>query len=577
MTEQNSQLERESAELRIAQQKGGWTKFRTYLRLAGPGWLQSALMLGGGSLAGSLYLGVLTGVNVIWLQPLAMILTIIMFGTLSYVVLSSKERPFKAINEQINPVLGWSWALAALASCVVWAMPQYALATGVLQQNLFPGLLGVDGLLGDFPSTLLIVIVMFIVATSVTWRYTKPGTGVKVFDWILKIMIYIIVACFIGVVVRLALLPGGLDWTSIRQGLIPDPSLFFNPAAGFIPLLEAIPAVEFRDYWAEIIVSSQRQVMIAVVAAAGGVNATFLMAYSLLRRGWGKEYRGLTVFDLSTGMLIPFAIATTCVIIAGSHQFHTVPQPGFVSEQGEEVMVEPTEEHVAEFEQLLRGRVLYEADQASLSEQEITTRMEELPEEERRMAATLLTRDAFDLAASLEPLTGSFFARIVFGIGVLGMTISSVVIHMLVSGMVICEMLGRSHSGWTMRIGSLAAGTGVLGPFVWDQASFWLAIPTSIFAFILLPSAYLTFYLMLNKRSLMGSEIPTGKRAVILNIAIILIILLFTVVSVYVIHDTAGAAGIMAIVLFLAAIVAGHFWVKNKQKNAALNDNPPVE
>lgn len=32
-----------------------------YLRLSGPGWLQSAITLGGGSLAGSLYLGVIGG------------------------------------------------------------------------------------------------------------------------------------------------------------------------------------------------------------------------------------------------------------------------------------------------------------------------------------------------------------------------------------------------------------------------------------------------------------------------------------------------------------------------------------
>ncbi len=564
MNEQDSQLEKDNVDLRAAQQKGGWTKFRTYVRLAGPGWLQSALMLGGGSLAGSLYLGVLTGVSLVWLQPAAMILTIIMFGALSYIVLSSNERPFKAINQQINPVLGWSWALAALASCVVWAMPQYALASAVLQQNLAPGILGADGLLGDVPSRLLIVLSIFALTTAITWRYSKEGKGVKVFDWVLKIMIYVIVACFIGVVVRLSVLPDGLNWSAIWRGLVPDPSLFFKPAAGFTPLLDAIPTVEFREYWSDLIVSRQRDVMIAVVAAAGGVNATFLMAYSLLRRGWGKDHRGLTIFDLSTGMLIPFAIATTCVIIAGSHQFHTVPQPGFVSETGEEMVVEPSGGHIREYNQLLRGRVMYNLDDVTLTEIEIASRIEQIPEAEQRMAATLLTRDAIDLAASLEPLTGSFFARIVFGIGVLGMTISSVIIHMLVSGMVICEMLGRPHTGWTMRIGSLAAGTGMLGPFIWGQASFWLAIPTSIFAFILLPSAYFTFYLMLNKRSLMGSEVPAGIRGKILNTVMLLVILLFSVVSVYVIHNTAGTWGIGAIIAFLIAIMAGHYYAKNK-------------
>ncbi|MEX2404888.1 MAG: hypothetical protein WD625_12190, partial [Balneolales bacterium] len=560
----------ESAELKDAQQRGGLSKYKTYARLAGPGWLQSALVLGGGSLAGSLYLGVLTGVNAIWLQPVAMVLTIIMFGALSYVVLSTGERPFQAINKHINPVLGWSWALAALVSCMVWAMPQYALASAVLQQNLAPGLLGADGPLGDMLSKAIIAGSFFVLVTAVAWRYSNSGRGVKIFEWSLKVMIYIVVACFIGVVVRLALLPGGLDWSGILQGIIPDPSLFFRPSEGFIPFLEGIP-VEFRGFWEDVIVSRQREVIIAVAAAAGGVNATFLLAYSMLRRGWGKEYRGLAIFDLSTGMLIPFALVTTCVIIAASHQFHTAPQPGFVPiENGQEMVVEPSEAHVQEFEGLLEDRILFEASlsgNAELSSDEVAIQMGEISEPERLIAATLLTRDAIDLATSLEPLTGTLFARIIFGIGILGMTISTVVLHMLVSGMVICEMLGRPHTGWTLRIGSLAAATGILGPFLWQKAAFWLAIPTSIFAFILLPSAYFTFYLMLNKRSLMGKEMPSGYRGQILNIIMVLVIILFSVISVYVIWTSAGVWGLAALALFLAAIIAGHFSVKhNSQK-----------
>lgn len=573
MHDQDNQLAREAAELRKAQQEGGFTKFRIYAQLAGPGWLQSALMLGGGSLAGSLYLGALTGVNLIWLQPLAMILTVVMFGTVSYVVLTTGKAPFKAINEHINPVLGWSWALAALASCMVWAMPQYALAAGVLQQNLFPDLLGADGPLGDLNARILITAAIFVLVTPIAWHYSKEGPAVKLFEWVLKIMIYVIVACFIGVVIRLALLPGGLDWSAILRGIIPRPSLLFYPSADFIPYLETIPA-HFREYWSDIIVTRQREVMVAVAAAAGGVNATFLLAYSLLRRRWGKEYRGLAIFDLGTGMFIPFAIATTCIIIAASHQFHTIPQPGFVpSEDGVETALVPSPGHAREFESLLEGRVRFEASTANnaglsdLSDAEIASRIEDLPEEERRMAATLLTRDAFDLATSLEPLTGSLFARIIFGIGVLGMTISTITLHMLVSGMVVCEMMGRPHTGWTLRIGSLAAATGILGPFMWQQAAFWLAIPTSIFAFLLLPAAYFTFYLMLNQRTLMGDDAPSGTSGRVLNIVLGTLIILLSLVSVHVIWINAGMWGLAVLGVFLVVIVIGHYDVKNRNHN----------
>jgi Mn2+/Fe2+ NRAMP family transporter len=569
MNQPDSPLARETAELRQALRTGGLAKLRTYSRLAGPGWLQSALMLGGGSLAGSLYLGVLTGVSLIWLQPLAMVLTIVMFGALSYVVLSTGEPPFRAINRHINPVLGWSWALASLASCMVWAMPQYSLATGVLQQNLAPSLLGAEGPLGDFASRLLVALAIFSLVTAIAWQYGKRGAGVKVFEWLLKAMVWIIVACFLGVTLRLAFVPGGLDWAAILRGVVPDPSLFFRPTEGFVPLLEAIPT-RFRDYWSEVVVTRQRDVMVAVAAAAGGVNATFLLAYSLLRRGWGKEFRGLAVFDLSTGMLIPFAIATSCVVIAAAHQFHTVPQPGFLAPAGNpREMVEPSPSHIREFEDLLRGRVLHEASArggAPPSESEIAFRLEQVHPSEREMAATLLTRDAFDLASSLEPLTGGLFARIIFSIGVLGMTLSSITLHMLISGMVVCELLGRPHSGWTLRLGSLAAATGILGPFLWHRAAFWLAIPTSVFAFILLPIAYLTFFLMMNKRTLLGAEMPVGARRVAWNLAMGFVVLLFTLVSAFMIWTKTGMWGVGAAAILLAAIGAGHVRVHGRRK-----------
>ena len=61
-----------------AQKKGRLATLGAYTKLSGPGWLQSAITLGGGSLAGSLYLGVLGGASLLWLQPIAMIMGVIM-------------------------------------------------------------------------------------------------------------------------------------------------------------------------------------------------------------------------------------------------------------------------------------------------------------------------------------------------------------------------------------------------------------------------------------------------------------------------------------------------------------------
>src|SRR5688572_19311761 len=81
--------------LRAADAAGGFKKLKAYFALSGPGYLQSAITLGGGSLAGSLYLGVLAGPGMLWVQPLAMIFGIIMLSAIAYVTLSTGRRPFE--------------------------------------------------------------------------------------------------------------------------------------------------------------------------------------------------------------------------------------------------------------------------------------------------------------------------------------------------------------------------------------------------------------------------------------------------------------------------------------------------
>ena len=64
-----SQVEHERQVIFEARQRGGGSKFWAFTKLSGPGWLQGAITLGGGSLGGSLYLGVIGGYQMMWLQP----------------------------------------------------------------------------------------------------------------------------------------------------------------------------------------------------------------------------------------------------------------------------------------------------------------------------------------------------------------------------------------------------------------------------------------------------------------------------------------------------------------------------
>src|SRR5690625_5759211 len=85
----------------------------------------------------------------------------------------------------------------------------------------------------------------------------------------------------------------------------------------------------------------------------------------------------------------------------------------------------------SEYQSLLEGRIIHEFGlENNLTEAQVASYVSELGQEDHLMAATLVTRDAFDLASSLEPLLGGTFSHIIFGIGVVGMAISSVILHM---------------------------------------------------------------------------------------------------------------------------------------------------
>jgi len=103
MSDADQQIQRNREMILTAKEKGLGATIGAYTKLSGPGWLQSAITLGGGSLSGALFLGVLGGTDMLWLQLMAIIMGVIMLSAISYVTLSTGKRPFPLINEHINP------------------------------------------------------------------------------------------------------------------------------------------------------------------------------------------------------------------------------------------------------------------------------------------------------------------------------------------------------------------------------------------------------------------------------------------------------------------------------------------
>lgn len=566
----NSPLESDRQRILEAQAKGTGAKLSTYAKLSGPGWMQSALTLGGGSLGSSLYLGILAGVSMIWLQPFAMILGVIMLSAISYVTLSTGERPFRAINNHINPVLGWSWLLASLLANMVWSLPQYSLCFAVFEQNLLPELFLGDGLFASGGESSeagkwVVSLAILVLCTLVTWSYGSGSVGVKIYETILKVVVAVIVACFIGVVVRMAMVGEGIAWNSILVGLVPKLHHLYQPAETFRPLLDALGDPAAVAYWSDLIVSEQRDVMLSAGAAAVGINMTFLLPYNLLSRGWDKDFRGLTIFDMSTGTFIPFVLATSCIVIAAATQFHAKLPDGCIMTENS-VTVPPR----------LEGR--YEAKLAARDESAQAGKYDFAGEPslaERKLAAVLVRRDTYDLATSLQQLFaddsgqgGRLFSNIVFGIGVVGMTLSSISLMMLISGFVICEVLDVPARGWIFRIGCLASANGVLWPLMWQgDTRAWLTIVAGVIGAMLLPIAYVTFFLMMNKKSLMGDNRPQGLSRVVWNVLMGIAVVAASGAGISAIMKKGGYYGLGFAGCYVALVFAVQLWRSSQHRS----------
>lgn len=567
--------EEEIAELKALEGQPFGKKISYFAKKSGPGWLQGAITLGGGSLAGAMYLGVIMGYNMMWLQPLAMILGVIMLSAIAYVTLTTRERPFGAINQHVSPVLGWAWLIAALMANIVWCMPQFNLGRAAIQQNLIPAVGDGTG------ATIGICVVLFLVAAIVNYFYDSGGKGIKIFEIILKAMVGVVVISFFFVVVVLTT-KGQLEWGKIFAGFIPDFSLLTQPAPAF---REMVAQSSMAEFWTEKISSDQKDKMITAFGTAVGINMTFLLPYSMLRKGWRGEHRSLAIFDLSIGLIVPFVLATGCVLIASASQFHgkysdVLNEDGTVVASMAGAYNKVIDARVAEDETLgadfkalqdeLKdlGKEISEQDKKRIGDAMNEMRAQ-MPGTDKKVAAMLANRDNFNLANALRPLTGDFFAQVVFGIGVLGMALSTIIILMLINGFVFCELFNKPGNRNVHFLGAIVAGLGgIAGPFIWgnSDAKAALAIPTSVIGGAMIPIAYFTFLLLMNSKSLLGDAKPTGGRAIKWNVLMILATGIATGGTVWVLLGK-GKPGMIGIIVLVILFILGLIgFLKNEKK-----------
>jgi len=541
-------MDQQIKQIEAIRQRGFLGKLVGYGKLTGPGWVQAAVTLGGGSLVGALYLGVIGGYEFLWLQPLAMLCGIIMLAAISYVTLSCEERPFRVMQKKVSPTLAWGWLIATVIADTVFCAAQFSLGRGALEDNL-----------GFSPGPYIITGSLFVIALSLIALSQKNERASRFIDNLLKGLVAIIVLAFMGVVVTL-IKNGAVSWGSLFFGLVPDFSALFKPTD---QIANAIAQTGDQSaYWTEYVTSEQRNKIIAAFGTAVGINMTFLLPYSLKKKGWGEAHRELSRYDLVLGLFVPFILGASALVIASAASFHA-KYADVLSENGT-----PFPEMENAYYKILDGSLAYQNEHFHTQKNDAKSAIRQAtPIAEKQLAAMLSNRDSVNLAQSLEPFLGKH-AQTIFGVGVLAMAISTLLVHMLMNGYAISEAFNKVGSAKIFILGaSMPALAGLFSPYLWSgDAKAAMAIPASVIATTLLPIAYLGFLLLMNSRSALGASMPKNRG--LINTLMVVSAGVATFASTWALCNK-GAPGMIGIaILVLLAAIGVRGFIKNQNAHS---------
>jgi Mn2+/Fe2+ NRAMP family transporter len=403
-----------------------------WLRLSGPGYLQAALTLGAGTAMTSLFAGALFGYRMLWVAPVGMLLGVIVFAALAHQTLSTGERPLAAMARHAGRPFAIAWASGAMLASVIWHLPQYSIAA-----SSSVDLLAVFGIPGVPPIATSLLLAVFAVLLS--WNYGRSPGFVRVYERLIKYMVWAVVLCM-GV----AVCATATDWGAVLRGFV---------------LFELPPDVVGAD---GKVVATSITLAVGGLAAAVGINMVFLYPYSLLARGWGRAHRGLARCDLVCGMLLPYVLAASLMSIAAANTLH---HGGIAVSQGSSI-----------------GTM-----------------------------AEVLGR---------EDVLGPVLGRVVFDLGVLGMTFSTIALHMLVCGFVAMEWFDLPVGSTRQRLWMLLPVPASLAPVLFSGTPVWLAVPTSILCGAFLPLTYFAILWLQRSKAYLGADRPTGARGLLWTLAL---------------------------------------------------------
>lgn len=279
-------LRAEEAWLREMDTQPAPARWLAFLKRGGPGYLQAAMTLGGGSASYCLFAGAAFGYQLLWVAPVAMLLGVIVMSAVAHQTLSTGMRPLEAMRRYAGPFFAYGWASGALLASVIWHLPQYALVSSVM--------VDMGAFAGVELSPLPMGLVIMAVSIGVVLMYGRSAKWVRVFERTMRVMIYAVILCFAAVVIQTGIKHPGELFSGFFAFRVPDA---VNGVSGLTTVVSGL-------------------------SAAVGINMLFLYPYTLLARGWGRDHRRIARFDLGAGMFLPYLIATSLMVIATANTFH---------------------------------------------------------------------------------------------------------------------------------------------------------------------------------------------------------------------------------------------------------------
>ncbi len=253
----------------------GLTKLGKLMALMGPAWLAIALNIGGATVTAAVVLGSQTGFKFLWTivpQVFTIWIICILFVRVS---LATGKGPVTVARENLGEAAAWATGISVFIVNLVFHAVQYALI-GIIVNAIF----GVDQRVGAIVGLVFVLIIVL-----------NPGKGktyLKVIETTLRVLVWVLLLSFVIILFRVE-----INWGGFFRGLIPS-----------------IPA----DHGEAIS-------LMGVLGAAIAINVPVLAAYGTAQRKWRKEYKGMSMFELTYTNVMLILVQFVVIMAVGSTLF----------------------------------------------------------------------------------------------------------------------------------------------------------------------------------------------------------------------------------------------------------------